>query len=310
MKALFTHHYGEENMKKISDLGVEITYLPEGKLEKNTPVSDYDFLVCYDAFPNLIIKGERLKWIQLTSKGIAHVPEHLREKYIITNNKNASAIPIAETILGYIFYFYKNFPLFHSNQTKHIWKPKSDLLELTGKTVLFLGTGEIARETVNKLTPYDCKILGINTEGRQTEGFLEVFALSQLHETLERADIIISTLPDTEKTRRILNKESLSHTKKGSVLINISRGTILEESSLISFLERGHFRGVALDVFETEPLPEDSPLWDFENLLITPHSSFLSDHFRERLFSMIYENIKHFIRGEALNNLVDYKKGY
>lgn len=310
MKAFFTHHYGDENMKKIEELGVEVTYIPEHKLEKDTLVSDYDFMVCYDVFHKLRLEGERLKWIQLTSKGIAHVPETLRDKYLITNNKNASAIPIAETVIGYILYFYKNFPIFNQNKKKHIWKPKTDLLELTGKTVLFLGTGEIAKETVNKLSPYECRVLGINTEGRKTEGFHEVFPLSELQAVLQRADIIISTLPDTEKTKHILNKESLSKTKKGSVLINISRGAILDEKALVSFLDDKHFRGVALDVFEKEPLPENSSLWDYENLLITPHSSFFSDHYKERLFTMIYENIKHFINNEAMLNVVNYKKGY
>lgn len=310
IKGFFTHHFGKENMKKIEALGVEITYIPERTVEDNTKVEDYDFMVCYDSFPKLRLQGNRLKWIQLTSKGIAHVPEEIRENYLITNNKNASAIPIAETIMGYIFYFYKNFPIFNQNKTKKLWKPKTDMLELTGKTILFLGTGEIAKETVKKLAPHEVTILGINTEGRATEGFSEVFPLSHLERCLERADISISTLPDTKDTKHILNEESLSHTKEGSVLINISRGAILKEAALISFLEKDHFRGVALDVFEEEPLPETSPLWDFDRLLITPHSSFFSDYYKERLFQMIYKNIKHFLNKEPLDNMVDYKKGY
>lgn len=310
MKALFTHHYGDENMKKIEALGVEVLFIPERKLEEGTLVKDFDFLVCYDPFRKLRFEGDRLRWIQLTSKGVAHVPPALREAYILTNNRNASAVPIAETVIGYIFYFYKNFPIFNANKKNKLWKPKTDMLELTGKNVLFLGTGEIAKETVRKLSAFDCKISGINTDGRETAGFQKVSRLDSLCDCLQEADIIISTLPDTEATKHILNQKSLSHTKEGSVLINISRGAVLNEEALCDLLKKGHFRGVALDVFEIEPLPAESPLWDFENLLITPHSSYFSDHYKERLFQMIYENIGRFIRNEPLNNLVDYRKGY
>lgn len=311
MKALFTHTYGDENMQKIKDLGVAITYIPERNIAKGHLISDYDFLVCYDPFPNLCFDGHQLKWIQLTSKGIAHVPDFLRTPDIqITNNKNASAIPIAESIIGYIMYIYKNFETFRSNKEAKLWKPNTHLLELTEKTVAILGTGEIAKTTAERLHPFGVTILGVNTNGRTVEGFSRVYQMEELNEVLSISDIIISILPSTEKTYHILDRESLSHTKKGSVLINISRGSIIEEAALLELLEKDHFRGVALDVVETEPLPETSPLWNYEKLFITPHSSFFSDKYKQRIFDMVYENIKNFIHNKPLHNIVDFQKGY
>lgn len=311
MKALFTHTYGERNMKKIEDLGIDITYIPEKKIKDGYLVSDYDFLVCYDPFPSLRFEGNKLKWIQLTSKGVAHVPDFLRTPAIqITNNKNASAIPIAESIIGYIMYIYKNFETFRSNKGVKLWKPNTDLLELTGKTVTILGTGEIAKATAERLHGFGVTILGINTDGRMVDGFSKVYKMEALEEVLAISDIIISILPSTDKTYHILNKKSLSYTKQGSVLINISRGSILDEASLIELLDKDHFRGVALDVVETEPLPPSSPLWNYDKLFLTPHSSFFSDQYKQRIFNMIYENVKNFLHNQPMNNIVDFQKGY
>ena len=313
-KVLFTFHYGKDNLKKVEDLGYEVSFIREEELTKEAEKTPYEVIVCYDPFREMNLASmPSLKWVQLVSKGINHVPEDLVRsgRVTITNNAAATSVPIAELVVSYLLQIYKQAPLFHKRQQEKNWAVCKDILEVYGKTVGFLGTGKIAAEAARRLKAFDAVILGFNHTGRSNcPHFDEVFPLESLEEFLSRCDTVVSTLPHTEETYHLLDSRALSMMKKGSSIINVSRGSIIDEEALIEKLNENHFRGVALDVFEKEPLPPDSPLWSMENVIITPHNALYSDLYVRRVFDMIYENLRRYLSGEPLENIADFTKGY
>lgn len=313
MKALFTYHYGEEKMNAIGDLGYDIIHVHESEVSNTEEIEDIDVLVCYNPFINLdIAKLNNLKWIQLSSIGIDQAPiDCIKEKNItLTNNKGGYSVPMGEWIVLKILEIYKNSKYFYEKQCEKKWKLTTEVYEVYGKNVGFLGTGTIAREGAKRLQGFGMNVYGLNTMGRDTEGFDKCFALTEIDDLLAISDVVVCAIPYTDQTHNLLDYERLDKMKDGSALINISRGNIINENALIRKIEEEKFLGVALDVFDHEPLNANNPLWGFENVYITPHNSWVSEMRNERRFNKIYENMKRYINGEELVNIVDLNRGY
>lgn len=313
MKILFTYDYGQEKMMAVSELGYELIYVNEKVISNSNEISDIDILVCYNPFEKLDISLlKRLKWIQLSSIGIDQVPKQkVKEQAIIlTNNKSGYSIPMGEWIVMKTLELLKNSKDFYRKQSERKWQIDTSILELYSKTVCFIGTGSIASEAAKRLQGFDANIIGINTTGRNAEYFDTCYPMSMLNHAISQSDIVVASIPYTKDTHHLINKNNLSLFKNGASLINISRGSVIDEAALAEALKRGKLRGAALDVFEEEPLSKDSPLWELDNVIITPHNSWISEMRNERRYNIIYENLKRFINGETLKNVVDIDKGY
>ena len=313
MKVLFTKRFSDEKMKSFSDLGYEVVYISEDEVSYRDAISDVDLLVCYDPFKRLdISKLKQLKWIQLFSVGIDQLPKQkVREQgIVVSNNRSGFSIPMGEWIVMKILELLKNSKRFYDKQREKKWQTDSSLLELYNKTVCFIGTGSIAIEAAKRLQGFDVNITGINSTGRRVEYFNSCHPMKELHNVLPQADVVVLSIPYTKETHHLINEESISYIKKGACLINIARGSIIKESALIDALRKGNIHGAALDVFEEEPLPEESPLWEMNNVIITPHNSWISEMRTERRYRIVYENLRRYINGEALLNIVDIDKGY
>jgi phosphoglycerate dehydrogenase-like enzyme len=313
IKALFMYDYGKENMKKIEDLGYDVTIIDEKGAKYTENLKDIEVLACYNPFSTFdISKLERLKWIQLSSIGIDQIPKDvvLKNNIIITNNKGGYSIPIGEWIVMDILNLLKRSTYFYKKQTKKQWNMDAKVLELYGKTVAFVGTGTIAVEAAKRLQGFGVSVLGINTNGRNVEYFNECYAMKNIDKVLNKSDVVIITLPYTKETHHLINEDKFSYMKNNVFLINIARGALVDEKALINNLQSGKVAGAALDVFEKEPLPESSPLWDMDNVIITPHNSWISELRNERRFNLIYENMKKYERNQDLINVVDINKGY
>ncbi|MGB7604029.1 MAG: phosphoglycerate dehydrogenase [Lutisporaceae bacterium] len=313
MKVLFTYNYGQEKMKAVSELGYELIYVNEKEISNSVEISDIDVLVCYNPFEKLDISLlKQLKWIQLSSIGIDQVPkQRVREQDIIlTNNRSGYSIPMGEWIVMKILELLKNSKDFYRKQSERKWQIDTSILELYNKTVCFIGTGSIASEAAKRLQGFDTNIIGINTSGKNVEYFNTCYPMSKLNHAISQSDIIVVSIPYTKETHHLINENNLSLFKNGASLINISRGSVIDESALAEALKKGNLRGAALDVFEEEPLSKDSPLWELDNVIITPHNSWLSEMRNERRYSIIYQNLKSFINKEKLKNVVDIDKGY
>jgi phosphoglycerate dehydrogenase-like enzyme len=300
-------------MDAIKALGYELIYVNENEVSNSEEVSDIDALVCYNPFEKLDISQlKQLKWIQLSSIGIDQVPKQKVKdnSIIVTNNRSGYSIPMGEWIVMKILELLKNSKELYHKQSERKWQMDTSILELYNKTVCFVGTGSIASEAAKRLQGFDVNIIGINTTGRKLDYFNNCYPMAELNHVLAQSDVVVLSIPSTKDTHHLINEDTLSLFKKGACLINISRGNVIKESALIEALNTGSLRGAALDVFETEPLPEDSPLWGLDNIIITPHNSWISEMRNERRYNIIYNNLKRYINGEKLMNIIDIEKGY
>lgn len=296
MKLLLTgaFKYTSYQLEKIKSLGFDIQFIQEERAKINIDVSDIDAVVCNNLFLyNDISLFKNLKFIQLTSAGYDRVPlEYIKENNIlIFNARGVYSIPIAEFVVMRILEIYKKSFLFYENQKIKKWEKQRNLLELYGKNVLILGYGEIGSEIAKRLKPFGVKIFASKNNYENSE-LVEIIKPHQVKSYLNYIDIVISTLPLTITTKNLINKEFLSKMKSNSLLINVSRGDIINEKDLIQISMRKKFLGIVLDVFNKEPLPLDNPLWSLPNVLITPHNSYVSDNINKRLFEKIYNNLK------------------
>ena len=310
---VFTLPYGKENFRKVEEAGFTLLYLDEESLQEGDLPSETEVLVCYSPFNRInLSRLPRLKLIHLVSKGVNQVPvEGVRQQGIeVVNNGDATSVPIAEWIVAMILMLLKNSPGIHGRQRRKVWEPDRSVMELAGKRICILGTGNIAGQAALRLKPFLTDLTGINSTGRPVDGFDRCYSLKDLDHVLHNTDILVSTLPATAETEKLIDSRRLSLLKKGALFINISRGAITDEQSVLDSLESGHLKGAALDVFEKEPLNRESPLWSTDNLIITPHNSFLSDAYRQRVFDVVFENLKRYLKGETLNNRVDFDRGY
>jgi Phosphoglycerate dehydrogenase and related dehydrogenases len=255
---------------------------------------------------------EKLKWIQLSSIGIDQLPKDviLRNKITVTNNRGGYKIPIGEWIVMDILNLLKGTRYFHKNQLDRKWKLNTGISELYGKTICFIGTGNIAIEAAKRLRGFEVNLLGVNTNGRNIEYFNKCYEMDQIDYVLAHSDIIVLTLPYTKETHGLIDAAKFASMKDGVLLVNIARGAIVDEKALIENLERGKIGAAALDVFTEEPLSVTNPLWNMDNVIITPHNSWASEGGSERFFTLFYENLKRYINNEVLLNVVDLARGY
>lgn len=252
----------------------------------------YEAVVCNSLFLyNPIEHFTSLRVIQLTSAGLDRVPlDDIRARGIALHNAaGVYSVPMAEFAVCGILQLYKQSRFFAVNQTQHKWEKHRGLLELSGKRVCILGCGDVGREIAKRLHAFGCHITGVNRTVRNLPDFDEVLPLDKLAEAASACDILVCCIALTPKTRGIVSAEIFGLLHDGAMFVNVARGALTDEAALTKWLQNG---GCAvLDVFEEEPLPESSPLWEMENVILTPHSSFVGEGNRERLISLIMKNI-------------------
>lgn len=310
---LFTYGYDIDEIKRISELGYHVITKNENEIIYNDKFKDVEILICYSPFKTLDIgKMKNLKWIQLSSVGFDMIPVNtvIDNKITVTNNKGGYSIPIAEWIVMSILELMRKSKYFYNNQEKKVWKWQLDLVELYHKKICFIGTGSIAREAAIRLKSFETEIIGFNTTGKCAEYFDRCYSIKNIKSYISDYDVVVLAVPGTEDTTHIINADIISCMKEGVFFVNISRGSIVSEKALISALECGKIKGAALDVFENEPLEQDNPLWNMQNVIVTPHNSWVSELKDKRRYEIIFENLKRYKNQEKLMNIVDVKRGY
>ena len=299
MKLLLTgaYNYLEEQIDVFKSLGFEIIFVQDERIPLDFDVSDVDAVICNGLFLNNDIrKFKKLKFIQLTSAGTERIPI----EYIKTNGiqlhaaRGVYSVPIAEWVILKILEIYKKSREFFFFQQQHLWQKQRQLFEIKGKTAAIIGFGNIGQEVAKRLKAFDVKIIAVDNQfpDNNKNLFNNFQYVEQLNNTIKNSDIIILTLPLNAETKYLINKNRLELIKKNAILINVSRGKIIKEVDLIEFLKKDKFLGVALDVFEEEPLITSSPLWDYKNVFITPHNAFISDNIHPRLFELMQKNLE------------------
>lgn len=299
MKLLLTgaFKYTEEQFNTLKACGFDITFVQEEREKLSIDCSEFDAVVCNALFQyNPVEEFTSLKVVQLTSAGFNRVPVgYLASKGIaLFNARGVYSVPMSEWVVLRTLEIYKHTREFYDQQKKKIWKKHRGLLELKGKRFLIIGTGSVGLECAKRLKAFDAEILGIDIKDSASPYVDQFYPMETLPDILPTADVVIITLPLTDKTKGLFSNELLSVMKNDSVLINVARGPIIDEQALTQKLTEGKFLGVALDVFEEEPLPDTSPLWTMPRVYITPHNSFVSDGNSDRMFSLMYKNLTEF----------------
>lgn len=303
MKLYISYHTGfrPEQIRRLEAMGFEVRVSdPEAELGPcPEDCLDAEAVVCFRLFNNNdISRFKSLRLIHTTCAGLDHMPlDYIRENGIrLYNASGVYSVPMAEYALGGVLQLYKGAPLFAAQQRAHIWQQSRELLELTGKRVLILGSGSIGGETAKRFSAMGCHVTGLCRHPEPKPFFDEVRSISELDALLPGSDIVIACLPLTAETRHMFGDARFGLMKPGAVFVNMARGPITDTAALLRALERGQLLGAVIDVCEQEPLPPDSPLWDAERCILTPHNSFMGDGNNDRLFELICRDFGEYLK--------------
>lgn len=285
----------EKSINAIENMGHKVLFL---QYEKDKLPCDYEWIegvICNGLFlHHPIEKFVNLKYIQLTSAGYDRVPmEYVNQHNIKINNAHGVySIPMAEFAFAGVLQLYKHMDSFAENQKAALWNKERNLLELFGKTVCIVGCGNVGTECAKRFKAFGCNVVGVDIVTREDENYSRIELIDNIDEVLVCSDIVVLTLPLTERTFHIINKDRLDKFKQGSVVVNIARGAVVDTAALIEALDNKQLGGAVLDVFEEEPLSKENRLWYMENVIVTPHNSFVGDGNNQRLNEVIINNLK------------------
>lgn len=315
LEILCTYDYGQEEFDLWASYGFTVRYVPERLVGPDTPLDTVDILICYNPFQTLPVTAlKRLKYLLLSSIGFDQVPAAILEidRITITNNHGGYSPPIGEWIVMRLLMGFKQASRQVLQSRNKLWRLHTDLLELTEKKIVFLGTGTLAQEAVKRLQGFDCHIEGVNTKGHPVPGFSHCYPLTALHTAVTGADAVVCCLPLTNETKGLLDADFFKTLKRDSIFINISRGAVVDEAALLDYLQGGGLRFCALDVFVEEPLPEVHPLWALPQVLVSAHQSWVSELRNTRRLETIRHNLRCIAAGdlENIHHRIDKKRGY
>lgn len=297
MKLLLTgaFKYTNEQIEYLKSLGNEVVFVQDEREKIGFDVSDIDGVICNGLFLyNKIEQFKSLKYIQLTSAGFDRVPlDYINDHKIkIYNARGVYSVPMAEFALTGILQLVKQSRFFYENQKHHMWEKSRTLGELSGKTAVIVGAGNIGTEVAKRLNAFDMTAIGVDICNNEKLYFDNVELLSELDEYLKIADVVVLTLPLMDSTRGMFDKTKFELMKENSIFVNLARGPLVVENDLIDSLEQKLIGGAVLDVFDVEPLEKNSPLWDMKNVILTPHNSFVGENNNKRMFKVIVENLE------------------
>lgn len=287
----------QDEIKVLEMLGLDIVLHPDERSAVKDP-GGYEIVLCNALFQHQPVEEfTGLKLIQLTSAGLDRVPlDFIRAKGIrLFSAGGVYSAPLADSVLCGVLQLYRQSRFFFRNQLGRHWEKHRGLLELTDKQVGVIGAGSVGRELAKRFSAFDARVTGVDLYPMDAPCFMAVHGLDRLDETLAQSDIVALTLPLSEETRHLMDAQRLEKIKPGAILANVSRGAVVEEAALVRSLQSGRLAGAVLDVFEEEPLPAESLLWGMDNVIVTPHNSFVSDLTHQRLLELVIRNCSEYI---------------
>ncbi len=263
-----------------------------------------------DEFPRaILIEHESVKWVSNAGSGVNHLLPWDKSKITVTNTAGVAADMMAEYALGVMLYFSLDIPGLQQDQHNHRWRYRT-VNPVYGKTLLILGLGKTGQAMAKKAKALDMTVIGVRARVKATEHVDEIYSTDQLHSAFAQADFTLVCMPLLKSTEGMIGVDEFASMKPGAILIDVSRGGIVQQKALINALDNGLLGGAGLDVFETEPLPGDNPLWDYSNVLISPHCSSVYEGWEKRSAEMFAANLTRWRNSERLLNVVDPGRGY
>ncbi|MBM7693590.1 phosphoglycerate dehydrogenase-like enzyme [Peribacillus deserti] len=305
-------HLQQEMTAKFS----ELTFHFQNGLKVNDPLlSQCEILVTYgeDLQDSHILNGTNLRWIMVVSAGLEKMPLNvIKEKNIrVTNARGIHKIPMAEYTIGRILEVEKKMRELREQEKEHKWDRNLSYGELTGKTILINGAGAIGSEIGRLAKAFGMHTIGVNRSGKNADHIDKLYKIGDLLSIIDQGDYIVSVLPSTAETRHLLTDEHFGRMKSSGVFINIGRGDLVEEKTLLHALKSGQIAHAVLDVFHEEPLPANHPYWDMANVTVSPHISSISKNYLPRAFAIFVNNLEEYLKGSnEFINLIDLERGY
>ncbi|MDA1190134.1 MAG: D-2-hydroxyacid dehydrogenase [Candidatus Poribacteria bacterium] len=301
----------EKRLKELAPNATFLTFEERDEMLEKLPHAD----ALYGGSPreDVLDKCPRLKWLHMSSAGVnpQMAKEFGRRGITMTKGSGAYDIPIAEHVLAMMLAFSRGISHYIRQQPSHEWKRGMPLLQLSGKTLGIYGMGSIGGELARMCHALGMTVYGIARKPRPAPEYVEALWMTdKLDDLLRASDFLAVCAPLTDETRHTFGEREFGLMKPTSYIFNIGRGGTIVQDAMIDALRTGKIAGAGLDVTDPEPLPPDSPLWDMENVIITPHVSGGSDGTEARVTSIVLENIRRFAAGEPLMNVVDKELGY
>lgn len=283
----------KEYIEQIEKMGHQVIFQQQ---EKDELYIEYDWvegIIGNGIFLSHPIENfSNLKYVQLTSAGYDRVPMDYVEKHNIEihNARGVYSVPMAEFAVSGVLQLYKQTRFFIENQKIHQWFKHRKICELNRKTVCIVGCGSVGTECAKRFAAFECIVIGVDLYPREDNYYQKMIGLNELDKVLPETDVLVLTLPLTEETHYLINDSRFEKLKEGAVLVNIARGAVIDPEALVRYIEK--LGGAVLDVFEEEPLNDSSLLWDMENVIVTPHNSFVGENNQKRLSDTIIRNLE------------------
>ena len=297
---------------------MNVVHLPSYE-RMNEELPDTDIFVGYSLRPEQFLQAHRLRWIHSTAAGVAQLmyPELRASNVLVTKASGVHSIPMGEHILGTLVAVARQFPAAVRYQLarrwaqQEIWDSPLRPRELVGQVLLVVGFGATGRALAQRAKPLGMKIWAVTRSGKADPALAErVFPATQLDRALPEADFVVLAAPEIPETHHLIGAQQLAAMKRTAFLVNMARGSLVDEAALIEALEHRAIAGAAIDVAEEEPLPPESRLWSLENVFLTPHISAVSESLWDRQAQLLLENLDRWFSGCDLLNRVDLKRGY
>jgi phosphoglycerate dehydrogenase-like enzyme len=297
---------------------MRVVYLPGyDRLPRELP--DARIFVGASLRPEQFACAHELEWIHSTAAGVSQLmyPALRDSGVVVTNPSGIFSVPMAEHTMGMILALARNFPdaVRFQDRAKwaqqDLWDQPQHLTEVNGSLLLVVGFGSIGRELAKRADAFGMRVWGVTRSGKGDSAHAQrILPAARLDEALPHADYIVMAAPDTAETKHLIGAGQIALTKRGARLVNIGRGSLLDEAALVSALKCGQLGGAALDVTSVEPLPADSALWKAPNLFLTPHTSGVSDRLWQRQTELLLRLLEEWFAGKPLSNRVELSRGY
>ena len=327
MKVLIVHHHRFEHWhapawlrQRLQQNFPEIEFVQLESFDRlPEELPETDIFVGWSLRPDQFVSAKKLKWIHSPAAAVHQLlySELINSPVRLTNSTGVHGPVVAEHAIAVMLALAKRIPQSMHYQAKKtwaqqiLWDQRPRPREVAGDTVVVVGMGGIGREFTSRAKALGVKVLGVRENPRKGSGGADaVFGLEKLDDLLPQASYVLLCVPVTPATTRIIDRARLSKMKADAYLINVARGTLIDEAALLEALQARRIAGAALDVFEQEPLPPDSPFWALDNLLITPHTAAVTERLWDRHYELIADNLRRFLSDEPLLNEVDKRRGY
>jgi phosphoglycerate dehydrogenase-like enzyme len=327
MKLVISPPVSEERLEKIVAAAAPMQVLNAPDEDRAAvEIADADALFGY-LTPRLLRVAKKLRWAQSPTASMEKYlfPELIESKVTVTNMRGIFSDVIADHVFGFILCFAKNFHVYMRQQVQGVWhmvgRDPGELpgyggpgevhpsdcaaITLADCTLAVIGLGGIGAETARRGLAFGMRVVGVDPRAAAAPEGVTLFRPDRLHDVLRQSDFVVIASPHTPETYKLFNRERMRQMKKTAYLINVGRGVIVDLADLTAALEAGELAGAGLDVFEIEPLPKEHPLWRMENVIITPHCAAASLRVPERHLQTLLENLRRFVAGQSLLNVVD-----